>query len=117
MICMRFLVLAVPKINQASLYLMAASLIVPTTAFAQSLGLADGTSGQSVTTFGGSGWAEWNDGRELVAFLTDAVVTLVLAALIAHHPIRRRDPPTLQSVAPFGAVTFEFLVSSSPDDE
>lgn len=85
--------------RQASLCLLAVFLTLPSSVLAQSLGLLDGSSGENVMTSGGSGWAEWNDRRELVAFLIDAVVTLILAALIAHHPIRRRDPPTLQSVA------------------
>ena len=84
---------------QATLNILAVSLILPTAVFAQSLGLGGGASGESIATHGGNGWAEWNDRQELVAFLIDAVVTLILAALIAHHPIRRRDLPTLQSVA------------------
>lgn len=45
-----------------------------------------------------SGWSEWRNVPELVAFAIDAAVTLILAAAIANHPVRRRDPPTLQSV-------------------
>ena len=43
----------------------------------------------------GNGWDEWQDKAELFAFLVDAIVTLALAALIAHHPVRRRAPVTL----------------------
>ena len=45
----------------------------------------------------GNGWDEWQDKAELFAFLVDAIVTLALAALIAHHPVRRRAPVTLAS--------------------
>jgi len=44
------------------------------------------------------GWNAWRDIQELISFAIDASVTLLLAAAIAHHPVRRRDPPTLQSV-------------------
>ena len=84
--------------TRASHFLLALAVIFPSVAFAQTLGLMDGSSSDAIAPRGGSGWAEWNDRRELVAFLIDALVTLVLAALIAHHPIRRQDPPTLQSV-------------------
>lgn len=45
-----------------------------------------------------SGWRAWKDVEEVVAFAVDAAITLILAAAIANHPVRRRDPPTLQSV-------------------
>lgn len=47
----------------------------------------------------GNGWDEWRDTAELVAFFVDVAVTLALAALIAHHPVRRRSPVTLASAA------------------
>lgn len=53
---------------------------------------------EGVLSVENSGWSEWRDIQELLAFAIDAAVTLLLAASIAHHPVRRRDPPTLQSV-------------------
>lgn len=47
----------------------------------------------------GDGWDEWRNTAELFAFLADAAVTLALAALIAHHPVRKRAPVTLASAA------------------
>ena len=65
---------------------------------AQAAGPLEGLTPEGVLAVEGSGWNVWHDKAEMLAFATDAVVTLFLAALIAHHPVRRRDPATLQSV-------------------
>lgn len=72
--------------------------LLPATALAQADPLS--TMEQMVHLFvEGDGWDEWRNTAELFAFLIDAVATLALAALIAHHPVRKRAPVTLASAA------------------
>jgi len=46
----------------------------------------------------GGGWAQLSNLPELIAFGQDAVLTLLLAALIVFHPVRRRMRRTLEDL-------------------
>ncbi|MCG6882311.1 MAG: hypothetical protein LJE62_01010 [Silicimonas sp.] len=76
---------------------LTALIFVPLPLLAQT-GSVDAMMPDGVLSVENGGWSAWSDVAELAAFAVDAAVTLLLAALIAHHPVRRRDPPTLQSV-------------------
>lgn len=84
------------RIEKATL--LTCALALPEQLLAQAGSPLDALAPKGVLNVENSGWSAWHDHAELLAFGIDALVTLLLAALIAHHPVRRRDPATLQSV-------------------
>ena len=58
-----------------------------------------GSDGLGEVMLFGEGWGELYNVPELLSFVLDAITTLILAAAIAHHPVRLRAPLTLESVA------------------